>query len=210
MGVPAASQGRGAERTQAFMLPAQHCQLRAGFPFFFILYFLIPLFAYSPRSQTSLVALDTWIGPFASHLPPRPPLPCPPTNSNGVSEASNVQTPPGFSTPRNHSSVAAVQRRAWHRAPAASGMFHPLQLRLLTCSPPLAAAGIAAAVPKYKRSECLNRHESVAHLSEGKTEETDYWGGKKREKKSIEVEGDPWESPLLTRKPQNFCAIKGS
>lgn len=102
MWVQAALQGREAEQTQVFMLSAQHCQLRA-WSFFVFSYPTLCLQPAQPDELSCLGHLDRTIH-ITTHLPPRPP--CPPTNSNGESKASEVQPPPVFSTPQNHSRIA--------------------------------------------------------------------------------------------------------
>lgn len=161
----AALQGREAEQTPVFTLSAQHCQSSV---IFFLLYFLIPLFAYSLHSQMGLVALDTWIGPFTSqHIFQHD------TPAHLLISTRNQKLPKCnhhlfFSTPQNHSCYLCVvtHQQAWHTVP--SGTFHSLQLRLLTSSALLPAAGIAAAVPKYKRNKCLKQAQELCS-SQGKT-----------------------------------------
>lgn len=119
-------------------LCCRHSTDNSGYLFiYFYYYFLIPLFAYSLCSQTSLVALDTWIGPLTSqHIFQHDPLP---TYQQlwAIKSCQSAATTCFLQSPRPLSCrylCAVIQRRAWHAVPAASGMFHLLQLSLLTCS----------------------------------------------------------------------------
>lgn len=136
------------------MLSVQHCQLGVFFVFSYPTLCLQPA---QPDELSCLGHLDRTIRITADlHHDPSA---HPPTGT-GIKSFQSATTTWFFHSPKplSHRYLCAVtQQRAWHRVPAASGMFHPLQLRLLTCSPLLPATGIVAAVPKYRWSKCLKQ-----------------------------------------------------
>lgn len=197
-------QGREAKQTQVLVVSVKHCQLRV----IYCLVFSYPTLCLQPSKPDKLSCLghlDETIH-FTAHLPPETPFAHLPTGRQKLPKYNQhlwfplPQTTLALLPLCYYSALSLAQGTCsiWHISPAPAQAPHVLSSTLSHWGSCCCARTLKEKVSKQAQelssSDSNVRHQILVRFK----------------KNRIKEQGDPWESPFHTYKPQKLCAMKGS